>query len=480
MMKNNILKIIIILYCLTSTPLWAASNEDNDLSFLPPTITNDADNSESKAKLEEAFKSIKKKQFKFTLDNTLQSTHLKNQTDLLFKLPANNSPNWTNLTRLGMRSETPLSAKLDFKTDILLNAYTREGENFKSSDDLRLDIKEAYFSWQKSPTAFFDLGRINIKNGVATGFNPTDYFKVGTVLDRNTEDVSQLRDARLGALLVQGQKLWQGGSLSVLATPKINHKANHWTTDKEIAGLNLHKSNDRSRVLLKLTQEINDGFSPELLYYNEAGNHNIGLNLSRVINKKWFAYAEWNIGKRRNLIDEALKDAREVAQLSPAIMQKFKKDNGKSYQQQAATGASYTSESNITTKFEYHFNQAGLSKTQAGNWFSLGLKARNPTEIGQLLSIRGLAQTRGEPLGKHSLFIRSNWTDAGRDDLDLTGLLLADLNDNSFIAQAQATYELNNKSTVSLRIAKYQGDKESIYGSLGQDYSLSLLLKYDF
>jgi hypothetical protein len=44
--------------------------------------------------------------------------------------------------------------------------------------------------------------------------------------------------------------------------------------------------------------------------------------------------------------------------------------------------ASYTSESNITIKFEYHFNQAGLSKIQAGNWFLLGLKARYPTEIG--------------------------------------------------------------------------------------------------
>ncbi len=471
---------MIILYCLTSTSLWATSNEDDDLGFLPPTITSNADNSESKTKLEQGFKSIEKKQFTFTLDNTLQSTHLKNKTDLVFKLPASNNPNWTNLTRLRMRIETPLSAKLDFKTDLLLNAYTRESENFKSSDDLRLDIKEAYFSWQKSPTEFIDIGRINIKNGFATGFNPTDYFKVGTVIDRNTEDVSQLRDARLGALLVQGQKLWQGGALSIVAAPKINYKSNHWTTDKNITGLNLDKSNDRSRVLLKLTQEINDGFSPELLYYNEAGDHNIGLNLSRVMNKKWFAYAEWNIGKRRNLIDEALQGARESAHIASAITQKFKIDNAKSYQQQAAIGASYTSESNITTQFEYHFNQAGLSKSQANHWFSLGLKARNPAEIGQLLSIRGLAQARGEPLGKHSLFIRSNWTDAGMDDLDVTGLLLTDLNDQSFVAQAQATYELNNKSAVSLRIAKYQGDRESIYGSLGQNYSFSLLMEYDF
>jgi hypothetical protein len=467
-------------YCLSTATTWAASSEDDDLGFLPPAITNNAENIETEIAPSEELKSIEKKQFKFTLDNTLQLSHLRDQSDLLFKLPVSNNPDWTSLMRLGLRSETPITPIIDFKTDILLNAYTRQGEDFNSSNDLRLDIKEAYLSWQKSPTEFFDLGRINIKNGVATGFNPTDYFKVGTVLDRNTEDVSQLRDARLGALLIQAQKLWDGGSLSIVAAPKINYKTNGWTTDKDITGFNLHKSNDRSRALLKLTQEISDGFSPELLYYNESGNHNIGINLSKVINKKWFAYAEWNIGKRRNLIDEALQGARESAQLSPAIAQKFIADKGKSYQQQAALGASYTSESNITTKVEYHFNQAGLSKTQADNWFALGLKARNPAEIGQLLSIRSLAQARGEPLGKHSLFIRSNWMDAGMDDLDLTGLLLTDLNDNSFIAQAQAAYEINNNSELSLRIAKYQGDKNSIYGSLGQDYTLSLQLKYDF
>ncbi|MCK5918837.1 MAG: hypothetical protein KAG34_10440 [Cocleimonas sp.] len=479
-MKNSNFKKLIILYCFATTSVWAASNEDDDLSFLPPTVTANAENVESETKPVDVFKSIEKKQFKFTLDNTLQSTNLKDQTDLVFKLPVLSSTSWTNLTRVGMRSETALSAVIDLKTDILLNAYTREGESFNGSDDLRLDIKEAYLSWQKSPTVFFDVGRINIKNGVATGFNPTDYFKVGTVLDRNTEDVSQLRDARLGALLVQAQTLWQGGSLSVAVAPKVNPKTNSWTTNKEVTGLNLHKSNDRSRALLKLTQEISDGFSPELLYYNEAGHHNVGLNLSKVINKKWFAYGEWNIGKHRNLMDEALLDTRKSAQLSPMIAQTFAVDKGKSYQQQVAIGASYSSESNITTKVEYHFNQAGLSKKQADNWFALGLKARNPAEIGQLLSVRSLAQARGEPLGKHSLFIRSSWADAGMDDVDLTGLLLMDLNDKSFIAQAQAAYELNNKSEVSLRIAKYQGNKKSLYGSLGQDYTASLLLKYDF
>src|SRR5688500_1657948 len=35
-------------------------------------------------------------------------------------------------------------------------------------------LKEAYLSHQLNPTAIVDAGRINVRNGVGTGFNPTD------------------------------------------------------------------------------------------------------------------------------------------------------------------------------------------------------------------------------------------------------------------------------------------------------------------
>lgn len=109
---------------------------------------------------------------------------------------------------------------------------------------------------------------------MATGFNPTDYFKLGTVLDQNTEDISQLRDARLGALTIKSQKLWEGGALTLVASPKISDKASRWYTDKNTTGLNLQKSNDRSRVLLKYTFEVSEDISPEIIYYSESGEHN--------------------------------------------------------------------------------------------------------------------------------------------------------------------------------------------------------------
>ena len=214
------LQSLVVASIVFASPVWANNGEDDDLGFLPP-IETESEVSSNKAGLEESFKTIKKKPFKFTIDNTTQISHLKDTADRVFKLPETEHAGWNNLSRLGLQSDSALSQTISLKTDLLLNAYTRENESFQSSADLRLDIKEAYLSWQKTPTIFFDMGRINIKNGVATGFNPTDYFKVGTVLDRNTEDVSQLRDARIGAALVQGQKLWEGGSATLIASPKI-------------------------------------------------------------------------------------------------------------------------------------------------------------------------------------------------------------------------------------------------------------------
>lgn len=436
--------------------------EDADLSFLPPSFNVQTKETTRKNVLIE---DDNNNGFQFTLDNIFQHHN------------EDSSPNWSNLSRFAAQADTALQGDLSFKTHLLLNVYTRDNDSFRASHDLRLDIKEAYLSWQQSPTLFFDVGRVNIKSGVATGFNPTDYFKVGSLLDRNTEDISQLRDARLGSLVMRGQKLWDGGSLTLVASPKISNKTNHWTTGKEIVGFNFHKSNDRSRIMLKLNQLITENFTPEIIYYNESGKHNLGINISQSVNDQWIAYSEWNIGKRRNLIDEALRDQRKSHQLLPSIIDQFANDSGEEYLQQLAIGASFTSGLNITTKLEYQYNQAGLSHAEASKWFDA---MQNPDAIGQLMSIRGLAQNRNEPLGQHSLFLRSNGSDIMVDKLDFTGLLITDLNDHSHLIQIEAEYELNSKSSISLKLAKFRGDKESIYGSLdnGVSSTLQYVLKF--
>ena len=437
-------------------------NEDSDLSFLPPKFDEEPAKTPDNTSNSEGNNS---NDYQFTFDNTFQTN--------------DNRSIWSNLMRLGFQSDIAVKENLSFKTNLLLNAYTRKDDSFSASDDFRLDVKEAYLSWQQSPHHFFDIGRINIKSGVATGFNPTDYFKVGALLDRNTEDISQLRDARIGSLALRAQSLWASGALTLVASPKISQQTKHWTNDKNIIGLNLQKSNDRSRFLLKLNQKMFNSIEPEFIYYNESGNHNLGLNLSQSINQQWITYAEWNIGNRRSLINEALHKPRESNQLATDIFTQFPNDSSKAYLQQLAIGASFTTNSNITTKLEYHYNQAGLSSSETDKWFD-ALESANPQAVRQALSVRALSQSRNEPLGQHSLFLRTSMNDALIDKLDFTGLLITDLNDYSQLIQVGAEYELNPQSLLSFRLTSFQGNTKSIYGSLSRDETVTAQFKYNF
>jgi len=132
-----------------------------------------------------------------------------------------------------------------------------------------------------------------------------------------------------------------------------------------------------------------------------------------------------------------------------------------------ALGASYTAESNITTQFEYHYNQAGLSDEDVQRWFDLISSAENkPIVTGQFLSIRGLAKARGEPLGEHRLFMRSSWIDAGLDDLDIIGLfnIDIDIDDQSHLIQLEAAYEISRNAKLSFRLARSGAIKKATLG----------------
>jgi hypothetical protein len=156
-MKTIGLKSLVLCVSLTiySVGVNSASKEDMDLDFLP------FENREEDGGVNNQEENIQDKErfnLKYTLDNTYQVTDWKEQNDQSFDLPAIESADWSNLTRLGLRSEFYTNDWVTFKSDILLNAYRRENEDWNTDDDLRLDIQEAYIAWQQSPTVFFDLG----------------------------------------------------------------------------------------------------------------------------------------------------------------------------------------------------------------------------------------------------------------------------------------------------------------------------------
>ncbi len=75
-------------------------------------------------------------------------------------------------------------------------------------------LKEAYLGWRAASDTLLDLGRINVRNGVATGYNPTDYFRVGAVRSVVSISPASLKENRQGSVMVRGQRL---GRLALFA-----------------------------------------------------------------------------------------------------------------------------------------------------------------------------------------------------------------------------------------------------------------------
>ena len=75
-------------------------------------------------------------------------------------------------------------------------------------------LREAYLSWARTEDQIFDFGRVNIRNGSAIGFNPTDWFKANALRSIVDPDPAVLRENRQGTVVLQAQQLWRDASLT--------------------------------------------------------------------------------------------------------------------------------------------------------------------------------------------------------------------------------------------------------------------------
>jgi len=121
---------------------------------------------------------------------------------------------------------------------------------------------------------FLEAGRINFKNGIALGFNPTDFFKTAArwrwprPILRAARRPARYRDASRAVHL-------DGGSATFVYAPKlhtprqINGAAPNWIDPS------FDQTNASDRFLLALNLEIED-ISPQALVYHESGRTKVG------------------------------------------------------------------------------------------------------------------------------------------------------------------------------------------------------------
>ena len=272
-------------------------------------------------------------------------------------------------------------------------------------------LKEAYLGWQPSPDRIADLGRINVRNGAAYGYNPTDYFRAGAVRSIVSTDPSSLRENRLGSVMLRGQTLWTDGSLTALYSPKLANEPSNGEFNVDLGA-----TNGADRWLLAASQKLSDRLNPQWMLYGEAGQSpQMGLNLTALLNDATVAYVEWSGGRSASLLSQALMLADDTA-----------------FRSRSATGLTYTTSNKLSLTLEYEYNGAGLDQT--------GWNALRSGPADAYNQYRRFAANLQDPPTKQRVFLRADWRDAFLNHLDLTSNIYYDAVDYSRQFWVEARY----------------------------------------
>ncbi len=305
-------------------------------------------------------------------------------------------------------------------------------------------LREAYLSWARTEDQIFDLGRVNIRNGVAMGFNPTDWFKTNALRSIVDPDPAVLRENRQGTVVVQAQQLWSGASLTAAVSPRLGRSA-----DTETFALNVGATNPSNRLLVAGSYKFSDKLSTQLLAFGGDDDPvQVGLNLSGLIGDAVVAFAEVSAGRGRPLVAQAL-DLPE----------------GNSSQQRASIGFTFTTSFNLGLTAEAEYNSAA---PQGDQWHLLSASAQQ--------QVLATAQALQDLPTRSQWFLYADWKDALVQRFDVSAFLRQDMQTSSRAFWLEGRYAWE-RTELALQWLRYTGSPGTVFYAVPQQQTIQLVLR---
>ncbi|MBN3723229.1 hypothetical protein G3N92_03390 [Burkholderia sp. Ac-20379] len=363
----------------------------------------------------------------------------------------------------GVRAATRLSSDFSIRRSLL------DGWDIAVADRLDLNgpgrlsgdagaintLKEWYVSGKlgRDGQTLVDIGRVNVRLGVATGFNPTDYLRDGAVRSITSVDPASLRENRLGTVMLRGQRLWSGGSLSAMYAPRVAQGPSDAAYSPDFGA-----TNARNRWMLSVSQRLFADLSPQWLLYDDGergSSPQFGVNLTHLLNEACVGYLEWSGGRAPSTLARALgRAASDVA-----------------FRWKLATGMTCTTARNLSLTLEYDRDGAALDRA--------GWRALRANPAAGLLAYRTTAAMRQDLVTRDAVFTMLRWQDAGVPHLDLSAFLRLNLADSSRLSWVEARYHFT-RTDVALQWQRQSGSGLSEFGALAQSQLWQLLVKHYF
>ena len=308
-------------------------------------------------------------------------------------------------------------------------------------------LREAYASWQnEGGNTLVEFGRINLRNGPAYGYNPTDYFKDGALRAVTTADPLALRENRLGTVMLRAQQLWAGGAVSLALAPKLADRPDSGSFNADIGS-----TNARNRALASWSTRLSDGVSTQLLVLGDEGRGaQLGASASALLSDAAVAHVEASRGRSTSLLDDILGIPR-AAQTRNRL----------------AAGLTYTLPNRLALTAEFAYNGAAPDSTA----WRAAAAAGGPALLGRYLQA---VQVRQENASRQAWLVYANQKDVLWKSLDVTGLLRINADDHSRLAWVELRYHWG-QADLALQWQRTLGQPLTEYGVLPYRQALQIL-----
>ncbi len=311
-------------------------------------------------------------------------------------------------------------------------------------------LREAYLSLQPGDAdTVIDFGRINFRTGPGYGYNPTDFFRDGSLRVLTSADPFALRRNRMGSVMLRGQRLWSGGSFSMAYSPKLvsQPSVDGWSLD-------LGSTNNRDRGLIALGTKFSQSVNTQVLLYKEDGlSPTLGANMTALLSDAAVAHLEWTRGREPDLLSR-------VQQVSTTMETRNR----------FVGGVTYTTLGKTSITVEYQYNGFGLDKA---GWTALGA-----VPGGQLAYvIGGLRLQDLAPRQAYLVYVTQK--SLVLRDLDLTAYLRINPSDKSRLAWVELRHHWPSFD-LTLQMQQNIGRSISEFGILPDRRIIQVLGTYYF
>ena len=347
---------------------------------------------------------------------------------------------------LDLRLDTTVGAGLRAVLSNRLDLIRNDGD--ASSRNVNT-LREAYLSWARTPDQNFDIGRVNLRHGAATGFNPTDWFKEDALRSVVTADPAVLRENRQGTFVLQGQQLWSRGAAD---------------------GRLVAQAGGASERLDLLVQRGRDQPPQPLAARGQLQGRGPVCAATAAVRRGRYAHAGRHQPVRPD--QRCRRGLRRGQRRQGPLAGRPGTGPGRAAttdQQRAAFGLTYTTGFNLSLTAEAEFNSAAPDRAE---WDALA----TIDPAAPLLTLARAQRLQDLPT-RRALFVHALWKDAFVPRLDLSAFVRHDSETSSRAQWLEVRYRFS-RADLALQWLVYSGDPGSIFGTIPQRRAIDLSLRW--